>query len=142
MYQGQIRGIVALIILFGHLAVFFAGLLLGTFGPLTGTDAAQTVLIASPVLAVSGTAALMWIIRGQTGITKGEKVSGIFSVVSIFFPIALLVCIFFIFIAVYKQAPGFGSEQMKIALGGVETFFGVYLGAISDTLFGTHVAAE
>jgi len=36
---------------------------------------------------------------------------------------------------------GFGPEQMKIALGGIETFFGVFLGAISDTLFGKEESA-
>ena len=50
---------------------------------------------------------------------------------------------FVVFYAVYVQLPGFGPEQMKIALGGIETFFGVFLGAISDTLFGKkETAAE
>jgi hypothetical protein len=136
MTQGQIRAWVAMIILFGHFVVFLAGLLLGVFGPLTGTDTAQTVLMASPVLGVTATAALMWVIRGQVGFKKGRKISAIFGVVCLFFPSALLFCIFTVFLAVYKQAPGFGPEQMKIALGGIETFFGGFLGAISDTLFG------
>jgi hypothetical protein len=137
MYQGQIRALVALIILVGHFVVFLAGLLLGVFGPLTGTDAAQIVLMASPVLAVTATAALMWILRGETEIVKGLKVTIPFAVITIFFPIALLLCILLIFFANYRQVTGFGPEQLKISLGGIETFFGVYLGAISDKLFGT-----
>jgi hypothetical protein len=136
MFQGQIRAVVAFIILGGHFLVFMSGLLLGTFGPLTLSDSTQTILMASPVLGVTGAAALLWVIRGETGIVMGEKVSPVFAAVTMLFPLGLLLCIIIIFLAVYKQLPGFGPEQMKIALGGVETFFGVYLGTISDTLFG------
>lgn len=137
MYQGQIRVIVAAIILGGHFLVFFAGLLLGVFGPLLGTDAVQTVLMASPVLGVTATSALMFALRGEVGIRRGRKVTALFAFVTIFFPSALILCIFVIFYAVYVQISGFGPDQMKIALGGIETFFGVFLGAISDTLFGS-----
>jgi hypothetical protein len=136
MHQGQIRVIVAVVILGGHFLVFFCGLLLGVFGPLLGSDAVQTVLMASPVLGVTATAALMFALRGEVGIHRGRKVSGLFALVTIFFPSALIACVFVVFYAVYVQVPGFGPEQMKIALGGIETFFGVFLGAISDTLFG------
>ena len=67
--------------------------------------------------------------------------SGLFAFVTVFFPTALIVCVFVVFYAVYVQLPGFGPEEMKIALGGIETFFGVFLGAISDTLFGKKDAA-
>jgi hypothetical protein len=136
MYQGQIRVTVAIIILGGHFLVFFCGLLLGVFGPLLGSDAIQTVLMASPVLGVTATAALMFALRGEVGIRRGRKVTGLFAFVTIFFPLALILCVFVIFYAVYVQLTGFGPEQMKIALGGIETFFGIFLGAISDTLFG------
>jgi len=136
MYQGQIRTIVAVIILGGHFLVFLCGLLLGVFGPLLGTDAVQTVLMASPVLGVTATAALMFALRGEVDIARGQKVTGLFAFVTIFFPSALILCIFIVFYAVYVQLTGFGPEQMKIALGAIETFFGVFLGAISDTLFG------
>jgi hypothetical protein len=137
MYQGQIRVIVAVIILGGHFLVFFCGLLLGVFGPLLGTDAVQTVLMASPVLAATATSALMFALRGEVGIRRGRKVTGLFAFVTIFFPSALILCIFVVFYALYVEVNGFGPDQMKIALGGIETFFGVFLGAISDTLFGS-----
>ena len=137
MYQGQIRVLVAVIILGGHFLVFFCGLLLGIFGPLLGTDAVQTVLMASPVLAATATSALMFALRGEIGIRRGRKVTGLFAFVTIFFPSALILCIFVVFYAVYVELPGFSPDQMKIALGGIETFFGVFLGAISDTLFGS-----
>jgi hypothetical protein len=137
MYQGQVRTIVAVIILGGHFLVFFFGLLLGVFGPLIGADVVQTILMASPILAVTATAALMFALKGELKIKQGSKVTGLFLFVVLFFPSALLVCIFMIFFAIYKQVPGFGPTQMKIALGAIETFFGVFLGAISDALFGS-----
>src|SRR5262245_41923150 len=112
MYQGQIRVIVALIILCGHFLVFFFGLLLGVFGPLLGTDAVQTVLMASPVLGVTATSALMFALRGEVGIRRGRKVTGLFAFVTIFFPSALILCIFVIFYAVYIQLSGFGPDEM------------------------------
>ena len=86
MYQGQIRVIVAIIILGGHFLVFFFGLLLGVFGPLIGADAVQTVLMASPVLAVTATAALMFALRGEVGIHRGRKVTSLFAFVTHLLP--------------------------------------------------------
>jgi hypothetical protein len=134
--QSQIRTTVAVIILAGHFSVFLVGLLLGVFGPLGGTDAVQTLLMASPVLGVTATSALRFALRDEPQIADTKKVSGLFAFVTIFFPFALIACIAVVFAAVYKEVSGFGPDQMKITLGGIETFFGVFLGAISDTLFG------
>jgi hypothetical protein len=142
MYQGQVRTTVAIIILGGHFLVFFFGLLLGVFGPLVGADVVQTILMASPILATTATAALMFALKGELKIKHGSKVTGLFLFVTLFFPSALLVCIFLIFFAIYKQVPGFGPTQMKIALGSIETFFGVFLGAISEALFGSSKGAN
>jgi len=137
MYQGTIRVLVACIILGGHFLVFFAGLLLGIFGPLLGVDVVQTILMASPVLGVTASSALMFAMRGQTEIDRGEKVTTLFSTVTLFFPIALLVCIAVVFVAISRQVNGFGPDQLKISLGAIETFFGIFLGTIAQTLFGT-----
>jgi len=142
MYQGQIRTIVATIILGGHFLVFFFGLLLGVFGPLLGSDAVQIVLMASPVLAATATAALMFALKNELEIKQGARVTSLFASVTIFFPSMLLLCLFITFYAVYIQLPGFGPDQMKITLGSIETFFGVFLGAISDTLFGAKIAVK
>ena len=40
------------------------------------------------------------------------------------------------FYITYEQVNNFGLESLKIALGCVETFFGIFIGMISDTLFG------
>jgi hypothetical protein len=90
MYQRQIRVLVASEILFGHFLVFTFGLLLGIFGPLEGIDVAQTVLMATPVLGVTATAALMWVMRIETEFDRGRKASSFFAFVATFFPLALL----------------------------------------------------
>lgn len=136
MRQGQIRVAVAAIILFGHLLVFVFGLSIGLFGPLSQPDAIQTILMASPVLGLSAASALTFTLRGEAGIAKGRRVTGLFSAVVLIFPISLILSIFAIFAAFVLQLNGFGPQQMKISLGGVETFFGIFLGSISQTLFG------
>jgi hypothetical protein len=136
MYQGQIRSIVAAIILGGHFLVFIAGMALGLLGPLRGTDLVQTVLMASPVLALTATAAIRFVLEGQVYIEMGQRVTPIFMAVVIAFPTALIACIFFLFWSIYRQYDGFGPTEFKIGLGAIETFFGAFIGMISDKLFG------
>ena len=136
MYQGHIRTTVAAIILGGHLLVFVAGIALGLFGPLRGTDLVQVVLTASPILAVTATAAIRYVLDNQSGIARGERTTALFSIVVITFPSVLIGCIFFLFWALYKQMQGFGPNELKIGLGAIETFFGGFIGLISDKLFG------
>jgi hypothetical protein len=136
MNQGQIRVIVALIVLGGHFVVFVFGLLLGVFGPLTGVDTFQTILMTSPVLGMIAASAVNWVTSVETGVPQGDRVSLVFSIVVIFFPSALICCIGLVFALIYLQTPNFGPGNMKIAIGGIETFFGLYIGAISDRLFG------
>jgi hypothetical protein len=135
MHQRRLRAIVATIILVGHFLVFAFGLFLGIFGPLTGADAIQTLLMASPVLGVVAGSVLTFSLRTGTRRARGPKMNGLFSFVAIFFPSMLIGCIFIVFMAVYKQLDGFGPDEMRIALGGIELFFGIYLGAISEALF-------
>ena len=86
MYQRQIRSVVAAIVLGGHLLVFLAAMALGFFGPLRGTDLVQVVLMASPVLAITATAAIRWVLEEQTSFDQGQQVTAIFSAVVIVFP--------------------------------------------------------
>ena len=98
MYQSEIRNIVALVIVFGHVFVFIVGFfLLGIFGPLFSEDTLQVILMASPVLGVSATAAVKYILRTETKRSKGKIVSGTFSLVTIAFPTILLCVILGLF---------------------------------------------
>jgi len=136
MYQSQIRGSVALLVLVGHVVVFLIGMLLGIFGPLRGVDVVQTLMMACPVLGVTAMSALTYVLANESEPDRGAKVSAIFSFVVLLFPSALLASIVLIFYFVYIQVEGFGPENMKISLGAIETIFGAYLGAISTKLFG------
>ncbi|WP_155248967.1 hypothetical protein [Rhizobium leguminosarum] len=136
MYQDQIRSTVAFLIIIGHLAVFLAGLLLGVFGPLAGTDVIQIVVMALPVLGATAFAAINYILENEKGSQRLYKVSSAFATVTIAIPLCLFAAIFLIFYCSYIQVQGFGPDNMKVSLGGVETIFGSYLGAISTKLFG------
>lgn len=129
----------ALVILLGHLAVFLAGLMLGIFGPLAGTDVIQIIVMTLPVLGATAFAALNYVLENEKGVARAYKVSAGFTFVVLLFPICLLSAVFAIFYFVYVQIPGFGPDNMKVSLGGVETMFGSYLGAISSKLFGKTV---
>jgi hypothetical protein len=137
MTQRGVRTTVALITLLGHFVVFAFGLFaLGLFGPLFGNDLLQTVLMATPVLGVIAMAGLKYILANETEVSEGEQVGKAFATIVIFFPSALILCILAVFIAAYYQVSHFGPEQLRIYIGFLETFFGIYVGAISDHLFG------
>src|SRR5450631_4506446 len=79
MFQGQLRTLVAAVILGGHLIVFFSALLLGVFGPMGGLDVLQTILMTSPVLGATALTALLFVMRGQVFIATGQRVTLIFA---------------------------------------------------------------
>jgi heme/copper-type cytochrome/quinol oxidase subunit 2 len=132
-----VRSAVAVIVIFGHLGVFVVALALGTFSILRGFDALQTLLMASPILAVVALAAFTFIIDSQNEKDDTSRVSTLYAILCIVFPIILIGLILTLFYLFYLQLDGFGPEQLKVTLGGIETFFGVFLGAISKALFGT-----
>src|SRR4051812_41613188 len=90
MRYGQLRALVAVVILAGHFAVFAFGLFLGIFGPLNRTDTLQTLLMASPVLTVVAASALNYTLQADGGSRQGRKARSLFAFVVIFFPIALI----------------------------------------------------
>jgi hypothetical protein len=109
---------------------------LGVFSLLNGIDAMQTLLMASPVLSATSLAAFSFILDSSVTSEDIRKVNLFFSIVVIFFPLLLLVAIVSILYLFWIQIDGFGPDQLKISLGGIETFFGVFLGAIARSLFG------
>jgi hypothetical protein len=139
MLKSTVRNSVAVIVIFGHLAVFIVALALGIFSILRGIDAIQTLLMASPILAVVALTAFTFVIDNQEGTTEQSKVSTLYAALCIIFPLILISIILILFFLFYLQLDKFGVEELKIALGGVETFFGVFLGAISKSLFGTSI---
>lgn len=136
MYQRQIRVAVALIIIIAHAFIFLAGLLLGIFGSLTGTETLQVILIGSPILTTTAAAAIAFALRSETETDRGARVSNLFAIVVLFVPLIFVAFMCIAFLANYYQVNGFGPEQLKIALAGIETSFGAFLGAISNALFG------
>lgn len=137
MTGSSVRSAVSIITLVGHIAVFFAGMLLGVFGPLRGIDVLQTVLMATPVVGATAMSSLTYVLANETPLQGDQpRVSSLFAFIVLLFPLCMLAAIFMIFYFVYVQVSGFGPEQMKVSLGGIETVFGGYLGVISTKLFG------
>lgn len=142
MRRELLRSVVSTIVIFGHLAVFLAGMALGIFSLLNRNDALQTVLMASPILAVIALAAFANIMENSSVSKDNISVKLMYSVVCIVFPTVLIAIILALFYIFYLQLDGFGPDQLKITLGGVETFFGVFIGAISKSLFGASQASS
>lgn len=140
MNIAAVKSWVASIVIFGHLLVFFCGMMLGIFSLLSGIDAIQTILIACPVLSTTAFAAFGHVMSEIDEAPRNRvsrDVSKLFTIIVLVFPTLLLLAILSLFLLFWAQLDGFGPEQLKITLGALETFFGVYLGAISKKLFGT-----
>ncbi|MBW9070630.1 hypothetical protein [Agrobacterium pusense] len=142
MTKRQLTGWVAAIIVFGHFFVFMIGLLVGVFGLMSGVDALQTVLMASPVLASTAIAAFSHILarKARAGLTIAEDDMVVLFCFAI--PVMLILSLCGIFWLFYLQIDGFGPDQLKITLGALETVFGAFLGAISKRLFGVGVLKQ
>lgn len=140
MSVATVKSWVACIVIFGHLLVFIFGTALGILSLLSGIDAIQTILIACPVLSTTAFAAFGHVMSEMDEAPHeraNRNVSKLFTIIVLVFPTALLLAILSLFFLFWAQLDGFGPDQLKIALGALETFFGVYLGAISKKLFGS-----
>ncbi len=135
MYQRQVRVAVAFIVIIGHFLVFLIAMSFGLLNVILDQDAFEILLMASPVLAATALAGLLYILDNETNRRKGKKVAKSFSILVLSIQTLLIVVLLIIFLAFIFQFRDFGPDQLKIALGATETFFGGYLGAISKKLF-------
>jgi len=74
--------------------------------------------------------------RPRRGRERRRQGFRIYATLCLTFPLILIGIILILFYLFYLQLDRFGPDELKIALGSVETFFGVFLGAISKSLFG------
>jgi hypothetical protein len=128
--------VVAIVVIFGHVLVFGVALSLGVFAQLRGVDAIQTLLMASPILAAIAIAAFTSVLDNSIARDESERVSTLYFVLVVSFPVILVLALLSLFFLFFSQIDTLGPDQLKISLGAVETFFGVFLGAISRSLFG------
>jgi hypothetical protein len=135
--QHQVRTIVALTVIFGHIGVLLVGFfLLGIFSGPFSSDTLQIILLTSPVLAATAVAAIKYVLNREIAGSPGEIVDGAFAAVAIGIPLMLIAAIFFLFIITYYRVSGFSLDSLKISLGFLETAFMGFMAAISDRLFG------
>ena len=143
MYQHQIRTLVALIVIFGHIGVFLFGfLMLGILVQNFSSDTLQIILMASPVLGATAVAAVKYILGQETATERGSLVDIGFAIVVISIPSILICMIGILFVITYYRLNGFSIDSLKISLGFLETFFAIFMTAISDRLFGTQPDAR
>ena len=137
MYENQVRATASLAILLGHILIVLTGLgLLVLFGPFSGSDGVQLVLMASPILAITSISSLKYILRTGTSHRKGKKTNRLFSSIVIGLPVLLIAVVLALFVLAFVGRGGLGIDGLKLTLGAVETLFGGYLGLISESLFG------
>ena len=131
------RNLVAAIVVIGHFLVFMAACLLYIFGPLSGGELANVLLMASPVLAVTAASAVRSIMDADDArVGRRRKASRTFVLFSCLIPTCFTAAILVGFWACYVGSGGVGPEQLTIYLGTLEVAFGAYIGAISDRIFG------
>lgn len=129
--------LVALIVIFGHLIVFFAGfMLLGVMTQELSTDFLQIVLMGSPVLAATSIAAVKYVLVTETEVVRGDIVNLTFTTIVVAIPLLLIAAILALFLVTYYRFEGFDLDKLKISVGVVETAFAAFMTAISDRLFG------
>lgn len=134
--QATLRSVVAAIVVLGHIFLFlYAFFFLGLFGPLYAEDAMQVVLMSTPVIGATATSALNYVIANEVRSAKGKLVSPLFALFCIAIPSILMLCIFVLYMLAASSTSQFGLTDLKLGLGVLETFFGVFVGAISKKLF-------
>lgn len=138
MRYGALKAWVAGLLVFGHLAVFCACFALFVTAPIEFPDVLQLALSAIPVLGASAVLAFRDILANPAGWRMGRKVSGVFLAVTLTFPLMMYFLVFFCLSGIYFQWQSFGPENVKIAVAGIEGFFGIYVGAIATTFFGSN----
>jgi membrane protease YdiL (CAAX protease family) len=135
MYEENVRKAAAVIVVIGQLLHFIGALLLGIFGPLRGNDLLQVIFLGSPILAATAFSGFKYVIDNRRKKALGLKVTVVFSTLILGAPLILASIIFFLYYLTYIQFTGFGPDQLKFSLGITETFMGVYIGAVGETLF-------
>ncbi len=136
MYSRTHRNLFSIIVIFGHFGAFLFGFFaLAIGGGRVNQEFFNLILMASPVLSSTALAALVDLLARPSGGSRGRKVSGVFSAVTLFIPSVLVFCVVIVFYLFTSQSSIASPGDLKIALGVLETFFGAFLGAISKSLF-------
>lgn len=125
-----------MILVFGHVALFFFGLIVAGLGRLQLTDSVQMILMGSPLLAVvalSGfkhTMGRMHIPDGDTPVDA--SISFFYQCIAASFLIALFIVYS---MGLFRTENILSADGIKILVGSVETVLGGYIASIKDKLF-------
>lgn len=124
------------ILVFGHISLFFFGLLVAAFGRLELTDSVQMILMGSPLLAVVALSGFTQML-GAMAIPADDplvdsSVSKFVQLVSATFIVALFIVYS---MGLFRTENVLSADGIKILVGSVETVLGGYISTIKDKLF-------
>jgi len=136
MYENNLKSIVALLMVVGHVAVFLLLTLLWQMGGFTVNQLITVSAIIAPLFAAFTSSSIDFLIDTSKVRRKGAKWATAPTVVVIFLPIC-----FFLAVggALYSKALSTGGIQkfddLVRILGVIEASFAVYVGQITKRLF-------
>jgi hypothetical protein len=123
----------AQVVVYGHVLLFIYGFFIWQFGTLDGSEAAQLILMGSPLLALVATAAFDFVMRGQVGddspTADPTKVQMALVVTGGF------VAMLFVAYTITLFNTSITAPTIKLLVGSIETGFGAYIGIVKDTFF-------
>ena len=126
----------AMIMVYGHIALFLFGLMVVAFGRLELSDSVQMILMGSPLLAVVALSGLDKIIGTMTIPQDDPAVDPSVSRFLQFVTSIFIVALFVVYcMALFRTESILSADGIKILVGVVETVLGGYVAKIKDRLF-------
>lgn len=121
---------IAVVIFFGHVSLLIIAFFVYVYGHMDRDEVVQSLLMGSPLLAVTGPAAL-------ASINKRKPTQKSIQVTA--HPLNLYICVIFVIMLfvcyLFGLFPlGLHSNDIKITIGIIETIFGLYIGVINETV--------
>ena len=126
----------SMMLVFGHIALFFFGLLVAAFGRLELTDAVQMILMGSPLLAVIALSGFIHMMTNMTIPPDDPTVDLSVARFLQFVVSTFIVALFIVYsMGLFRTEHILNADSIKILVGSVETVLGGYIASIKDRLF-------
>jgi hypothetical protein len=133
--EETLQKVVAIAWIFAHFITLVFVFLLGIVPnppPLDWKEVTATLCVVAPLFAANTTVMVRSIV-GESDPARGRAAPVLLTFVSLFFPATFFMFVLLILAALICKVVGF--QEFLEFLGGLETLFGLYLGAIVKRLF-------
>jgi hypothetical protein len=136
MTQLSLARRLSMVLVFGHIALFFFGLLVAAFGRLELTDSVQMILMGSPLLAVVALSGFVHMMTTMTIQSDDPPVDSSVARFLLFVVSAFIIALFIVYsMGLFRTERVLSADGIKILVGTVETVLGGYIASIKDRLF-------